>query len=149
MRTNLMLTTALALTLAAPPIALARDEDRTGSQGAPIQVERTQADAEVETTDAVSADDLIGRTVIGADGEALGEIDGILLSRSGEIERVVVGDGGVLGIGERQVTIPWSDTEASPDEDRVRVTMTAEDFQAAPEYERADGDNAFVGANEK
>ncbi|EWY41556.1 hypothetical protein N825_23645 [Skermanella stibiiresistens SB22] len=149
MRTNLMLTTALALTVAAPLIALARDDDRAGSQGAPIPVERTQAEAEVDTTDAVLADDLIGRTVIGADGESLGEINDILLSRSGEIERVVVGGGGVLGIGERQVAIPWSDTEASPDQDRVRVTMTAEDFQAAPDYERADGDSGLVGANQE
>ena len=49
MRTNLMLTTALALTLAAPPIALAQDEDRTGSQGAQIQVEQSRPEVEAAT----------------------------------------------------------------------------------------------------
>jgi sporulation protein YlmC with PRC-barrel domain len=195
MRTNLMLTTAFALTLAVPSITLAQDDDKSGSPGAQIQaeqrsepgVERTQADgrssgededaradqggmtppaggqapaaaqapaqpggtAEVETTDAVPADDLIGRTVIGADGESLGEVNDILLSQSGEIERVVVGSGGVLGIGEREVAIPWSDAESSAASDELRVVMTKEDFQGAPEYERAESDNALVGAAEE
>jgi sporulation protein YlmC with PRC-barrel domain len=114
---------------------------------APAQPEQPGATA--EAIDAVPADDLIGRTVIGADGESLGEVNNILLSPSGEIERVVVGSGGVLGIGEREVAIPWSETEASPNDEQVRVTMTKKDFEGAPEYERAESDNALVGANEE
>jgi sporulation protein YlmC with PRC-barrel domain len=135
------------------------EEARADQEGVPLpaggqapaaaQPAQPGGTAEVDTTDAVPADDLIGRTVIGADGESLGEVNDILLSQSGEIERVVVGSGGVLGIGEREIAIPWSDAESSETSDELRVTMTKTEFDGAPEYERAESDNALVGANEE
>jgi len=50
---------------------------------------------------------LKGVDVIGQDHTKLGDIDEVLLDRSGRIEAVVVGTGGVLGVGGKTVAIPF------------------------------------------
>jgi putative membrane protein len=59
----------------------------------------------------IMASDLRGTTVYGADNENIGEIDDIVLQRDGRIAAVVVGVGGFLGIGEKNVAIPFEALE--------------------------------------
>lgn len=65
----------------------------------------------------IMASDLRGTTVYGANNENIGEIDDIVLQRDGRIAAIVVGVGGFLGIGEKNVAIPF---EALEIEERVR-----------------------------
>jgi hypothetical protein len=55
--------------------------------------------------------------VYGADNERIGEIDDVILSRDGQIEAIVVGVGGFLGIGEKNVAIPFDQVEFMADDD--------------------------------
>lgn len=48
---------------------------------------------------------LMGADVRGATGESIGSVDDILLDRDGQIQAVVVGIGGFLGIGSHDVAI--------------------------------------------
>lgn len=57
------------------------------------------------------ASDLRGTTVYGANDENIGEIDDIVLQRDGRVAAVVVGVGGFLGIGEKNVAIPFDALE--------------------------------------
>ncbi|WP_205790312.1 PRC-barrel domain-containing protein [Microvirga makkahensis] len=50
--------------------------------------------------------DLIGRDVYGANNEDIGEINDVLVDRSGRVTAVVLGVGGFLGIGEKDVAVP-------------------------------------------
>ncbi len=50
---------------------------------------------------------LIGLSVYNSDNERIGEIAELVVDRSGKIEAVIVGAGGFLGIGERDVAIPY------------------------------------------
>jgi sporulation protein YlmC with PRC-barrel domain len=50
---------------------------------------------------------LIGVEVIGLDHKRIGEIDEIVLTGDGRIEAVVIGVGGFLGIGEKNVAVPY------------------------------------------
>ncbi len=51
--------------------------------------------------------DLMDREVIGADGETLGDVENIV-SR-GDETYIVIGSGGVLGLGEKQIALPMSE----------------------------------------
>src|ERR1700719_3908670 len=51
---------------------------------------------------------LIGLNVYNNDNEKIGDISELITDRSGKLDAVVVGAGGFLGIGERDVAIPYS-----------------------------------------
>jgi hypothetical protein len=51
---------------------------------------------------------MIGLNVYNKENEKIGDISEIIADRSGKLEAVVVGAGGFLGIGERDVAVPYS-----------------------------------------
>lgn len=52
-----------------------------------------------------AASDLIGRSVMSAEGEAMGDIKDLLVTEDNRITGIVVGIGGFLGIGEKQIAV--------------------------------------------
>ena len=90
----------------------------------------------------LTADKLDDATVYGLNNESVGEIDELILSQDGKIERVVLEVGGFLGIGEREVAIPFDRmtilrSDASLDDFRIYIDSTQERLEALPEYEAA------------
>jgi len=60
------------------------------------------------------ASKLVGINVYGPNNEKVGDINEVLVDRTGKAEAVVIGVGGFLGIGEKDVALPfdqvqWSD----------------------------------------
>src|SRR3982751_1716366 len=53
------------------------------------------------------ASKLVGGTVFGANNERIGDINEVLLDQNGMADAVVVGVGGFLGIGEKDVAVPF------------------------------------------
>ncbi len=51
---------------------------------------------------------LIGTNVKDSDGEVCGEINSFVFDSSGQVHYVILGVGGVAGVGETQVALPWS-----------------------------------------
>lgn len=51
---------------------------------------------------------LMDRTVYGSDGNSLGDVNDVVMDSNGNIAAVVVGVGGFLGIGEKDVAVPFS-----------------------------------------
>ena len=55
------------------------------------------------------ADSIKGSAVVNADGQRIGDIQDIVLDvRQGSAEFAVVGVGGFLGVGEKNVAVPWN-----------------------------------------
>jgi sporulation protein YlmC with PRC-barrel domain len=48
-----------------------------------------------------------GTSVLGSDGAKIGSVDDILFERNGAIKALVIGVGGFLGIGAKEVAIPF------------------------------------------
>jgi sporulation protein YlmC with PRC-barrel domain len=69
------------------------------------------------SADQMRGSDLMDVDVYGADNERIGEIDDVIVSRDGQIEAIVVGVGGFLGIGEKNVAIPFDQVEFMADDD--------------------------------
>ena len=54
-----------------------------------------------------SAQALIGRTVYNPEGDSLGDINNVILNEKGDVVAVTIGVGGFLGMGEKDVGVPF------------------------------------------
>jgi len=61
--------------------------------------------------DLMRSSKLMGVDVYGADNQKIGDIDEILVDRQGKIHGFVVGVGGFLGIGQKDVAIPFDQVQ--------------------------------------
>jgi hypothetical protein len=87
----------------------------------------------VQTSDQWLASDLMGLNVVGSSNESIGEISDFLVDEEGKILAAVVGVGGFLGIGERNVALELSQLSVDAGEDGDLVTrMTKEQLEALP-----------------
>lgn len=62
--------------------------------------------------------DLEGKAVYGAENESIGEINDVLVSQDGSINAVIIGVGGFLGIGEKNVAVDMSALVLGPGADQ-------------------------------
>jgi hypothetical protein len=73
------------------------------------------------------------------DRERIGSIDELIIDEDGQIVAVIVGVGGFLGMGQRDVAISWDSIQAETDADgdtRFFVDMTEDQLRNAPEFDR-------------
>jgi sporulation protein YlmC with PRC-barrel domain len=80
---------------------------------------------------------LIGTTVKNAAGESIGDINEVVLGRDGKVAAVVIGVGGFLGIGEREVAVRFDSLRLAQGTDqRTTATLdaTKDTLKAAPEW---------------
>ncbi|MCR6636926.1 PRC-barrel domain-containing protein [Devosia sp.] len=83
---------------------------------------------------------LIGQPVYssaGDDAEEIGSINDIVFSEGGQIEAVVIGVGGFLGIGEKNVAVDFGSLEftlAADNTERWVLPTTAEALTTAPDF---------------
>lgn len=87
----------------------------------------------------VSANDYIGKQIYNANNESIGDVNDLILEENGGIVAAVVGVGGFLGIGEKDVALPMSKISMARDAEnnndvRLTTTETAEALQSAPEF---------------
>jgi len=61
-------------------------------------------------------DKILHATAKSKDGQSLGSVDDLLINpQTGKIDFAILGQGGVLGIGEDKVPVPWRAISAQPD----------------------------------
>ena len=94
------------------------------------------------------ADALTGNQVKSSveDDEDIGTITDLVIGEDGQINAVVVGVGGFLGMGEKNVAIEWDSLELTKNEDDddyvITVNASEDALEAAEEYNRnEDEDN--------
>jgi sporulation protein YlmC with PRC-barrel domain len=89
---------------------------------------------------AISADDLIGTTIYGANDENVGSVGDVILSQDGNIEAIIVDVGGFLGIGSKEVAVGMDNLEFMTDANGnmyLYTQFTEEQLEAQPEYDEA------------
>lgn len=74
------------------------------------------------SADQVMASKLIGTKVIGANNESIGDVNDVIMDRNGQVVAAVVGVGGFLGIGEKDVAIPFKALEFATREQASAMT---------------------------
>lgn len=83
------------------------------------------------------ASKLIGMKVVNAANETVGDINEVVLNADGQVSALIVGVGGFLGIGEREVAVSYGSIRKSRDSNNNLVlTMDAsrDSLQSAPAW---------------
>jgi sporulation protein YlmC with PRC-barrel domain len=83
------------------------------------------------------ASQFIGQSVTNQAGERIGDINDLLFDKRGQIANVVIGVGGFLGIGEKNVGVSYSSLSITADDKGNRVItvpLSKERLQAAPDF---------------
>lgn len=66
----------------------------------------------------------MGQSIYTADDQSIGDTNNLLVEQDGGIVAAVVGVGGVLGIGEKNVAIPFENITISRETDEADATGT-------------------------
>ncbi|CAN1724543.1 PRC-barrel domain-containing protein [Hyphomicrobium sp. 1Nfss2.1] len=85
----------------------------------------------------ISANKLINESVKNAANESIGDINDVLISTDGKVAAVIVGVGGFLGLGEKDVALPFDQlrfAKASDGKLTVSTGMTKAALESAPQY---------------
>lgn len=82
---------------------------------------------------------LIGATIYGPDNASIGNINDVLVDNDGKIRAVVIGVGGFLGVGEKDVAVPFDALSISrkPESstiDKVTVSYSKDELKNAPKF---------------
>ncbi len=118
-------------------------QSTTGTSGTSTQ-QMTQSELiipadQLNNAQLMSANDYIGKTVYDQSGNNIGEVNDMIISGDGNVEAVILGVGGFLGIGEKDVAVNTAAIQMVQDGDaqRLVVQSTKEALEAAPTYDRA------------
>lgn len=93
----------------------------------------------VDAGKAVLATSFIGSAVYTASNENVGDINDLIFDDKGTIQAVIVGVGGFLGMGEKDVALPLDKIAVTKDENNaVKLTVQAsrEDLEKAPAFDK-------------
>ena len=87
----------------------------------------------------MSANDYIGKTVYDQAGNNIGEVNDLIVSGDGNVEAVILGVGGFLGIGEKDVAVNTQAVQMVQDGDNTRLVVqaTKEALESAPTYDKS------------
>ncbi len=99
----------------------------------------TEPGANLVPANMVLASQFMGQAVYSAANENVGEINDLVLDRKLDTVTAVIGVGGFLGIGEKDVAIPIDQIKAAKDENnnlRLTIDSSKEQLEAAPAFDR-------------
>jgi hypothetical protein len=125
-----------ALLFAAPAFA---QTTTTPPADKPMATPSTSADGQWYThrSDDMRASKLLGSSVTNTANESVGDINDVILGKDGRVAAVIVGVGGFLGMGEREVAMSYSALRFSRDtngRDVITVNTTKDQLKNAPAW---------------
>jgi sporulation protein YlmC with PRC-barrel domain len=88
-------------------------------------------------SDQISASALLNENVVNSANESIGDVNDVMLDKDGKVAAVIVGVGGFLGLGEKDVALTFDQLKFTNNGNDLVVTSNAtkESLQAAPAYD--------------
>lgn len=112
--------------------------EATSEEVDPAETAAIDPNSWTPVTNQLSAEELIGTRVYGANDEDIGEIGDVIVTADGKFEAYVVDVGGFLGIGEKPVALGAEELEILQDGDggfHIRTAFTQEQIEGQPAYD--------------
>lgn len=124
-----IVTLGVIAVMGAAPIALAQSATSSApaTRGAP-------ATANATAMNRTEAGKLIGQSVETPSGERIGEVEAVHIGKDGQVSDVIVGVGGFLGVGERDVALSWRDLQISNNGSKVVTNLTKSRLETMTPY---------------
>lgn len=91
----------------------------------------------LQSESTILSNDFVGATVYSPNDDAVGDINDMIINLDGTVEGVVVGVGGFLGIGEKDVAVKMSAISVTLLNDgnvRLVLNSTKQELEAAPAF---------------
>ncbi|TGN62121.1 PRC-barrel domain containing protein [Paracoccus liaowanqingii] len=112
------------------PVAEETDADEAAAAASAAEKVEVQQAANEWRVDWIT-----GTNVTSPTGDDIGAINDVIVDGdTGEMKAVIIGVGGFLGIGEKQIALPWTDLTVNSDAQEISADLTQEEAEAAPEY---------------
>jgi ribosomal 30S subunit maturation factor RimM len=103
-----------------------------------------------QSPDQYLASTLLDAVVMNSADEEIGDVNDMILTKDGKVQGVVIGVGGFLGVGEKDVAIELTRLEITQDEDgdlNFMLDATADELANAPEFTTQEDAQAEAEAN--
>lgn len=112
------------------------------------------APANIETSipqSAVTVTDWYKQDVYDPNNNKIGEVMDVLVDRSGKVATLIVGVGGFLGVGEKDVAVAFDQVEATPKNNKMLLVMdtTKDSLKSAPGFKYDSSTTSWVPDNKK
>jgi sporulation protein YlmC with PRC-barrel domain len=84
------------------------------------------------------ASDVYGAAVYDPNQNKIGKIDDLVISKDGTVSKAVVGVGGFLGVGEKDVAIPFNELKVASDNSSSWLVLneSKDQLKAAPSFDK-------------
>lgn len=139
MMKRLALLLTAAMTFAVVNVAAAAAQDADVPQGIFYN--------EQKPNQYLAADLLLKAGVRGADGKIFGDVEDLILNEYNQVEGVIIGVGGFLGLGEKRIGVRYSALQFKDEDGKTIVSLpeaTKEIIKALPAYKRARPPKSFL-----
>ncbi|MDB6179426.1 PRC-barrel domain-containing protein [Paracoccus sp. Z330] len=136
-------TTPMATDPAATDMAADPSAEAAAQEAMEAEVASSGKVAQQQASNELRLDWITDATVTAPDGAPIGDINDLILDgETGEMIAAVIGVGGFLGIGEKQIAVPWDQLTVNFDAQEINSELTEEEAEAAPEYVFRERENA-------
>ena len=104
----------------------------------------------MQDQDTFLASDLTGAIVYNPQDESIGDVNDVIVSRDGKVDGIVVGVGGFLGMGEKDVAIKLNQVKMLDTDTGVKLVldMSKDQLAAAPEFKSKTDMQAQINAQQ-
>jgi sporulation protein YlmC with PRC-barrel domain len=105
----------------------------------PVQAPADLTATNIDGSKAILASNFIGSTVYSTANENVGDINDLVFDAESKINAAVIGVGGFLGMGEKDVAVPLDKITMSKDENgatKFVISATREQLDAAPAFDK-------------
>jgi hypothetical protein len=102
-----------------------------------------------QTADDMLASTIIGKSAYNSQDESIGEVTDLVTDRSGKILAALIGVGGFLGIGQKDVAVSFEDLKFARDDNnnvKVVLNLSKETLAQAPDYKTLDEQSVVEGS---
>jgi sporulation protein YlmC with PRC-barrel domain len=100
---------------------------------APAMAQQSTSDMPTKDLSMVSEKDVKGAAIRNATGEKIGTVDHVVVDQStGRLKYAVIGVGGFLGMGQKDVAVPWNRIQASDQPQTYVLNVDKETLRNAP-----------------
>lgn len=135
---TIMAATAVSMVLGGAVLAQERQSTQTQRQETQRQADdRDTDDRPTNQLTLADADTIEGSKVSNAQGERIGSIEDVVVDvRKGQVAYAIVGVGGFLGAGEKNVAVPWDRLRPGQEAQSFVLNVDRQTLQNAPSVER-------------